>query len=52
MTIDGKPTTMDNGAKAEITNSRMFISFRALGNTLDVNVDWDADTNTAVYKAK
>ena len=50
MTVNGVRQTMDNGAAAEIKDSRMFIPFRALGNALGVNVDWDADTKTAVYK--
>ncbi len=52
MTVNGKQQTMDNGVKAEITDGRMFVPFRALGNALGVQVDWDADTKTAVYSAK
>ncbi len=49
MTINGVKQTMDNGAEAEIKDGRMFIPFRALGNALGVNVDWDAETKTATY---
>lgn len=52
MIVDGKAVTMDNGVKAEITDGRMYIPFRALGNALGVNVDWEADTKTAVYETK
>ncbi len=49
MTVDGKAVTMDNGAKAEIKDGRMYIPFRALGNALGVKVDWNADTKTAIF---
>ena len=52
MIVDGISTTMEYGVKAEIKDSRMFIPFRALGKALGVNVDWDADTKTAIYKVK
>lgn len=52
MIIDGKPQTMENGIKAEITDGRMFVPFRALGNALDVSVEWDANMKTAIYKSK
>ncbi len=52
MIVDGKSIVMDNGVKAEISNNRMFIPFRALGQALGVSVDWDADTKTAVYNIK
>lgn len=52
MVIDGKLQTMENGVKAEITDGRMFVPFRALGNALDVNVEWEPNTKTAVYKIK
>lgn len=41
---------MDNGVQAEITGSRMFIPFRALGKALGVDVTWDTDTKTAIYE--
>lgn len=52
MTVDGTPITMENGVVAEITDSRMFVPFRALGQALGVSVSWDADTRTAIYNAK
>lgn len=30
----------------------MFVPFRALGNALGVDVEWDADTKTAIYSIK
>ncbi len=50
MNINGNPVAMDNGVIAEITDGRMYIPFRALGNALGVDVDWDSDTKTAIYK--
>jgi hypothetical protein len=47
--IDGKTTEIENGVKAEITDGRMFIPFRALGNALGVKVDWDSETKTAIF---
>lgn len=29
----------------------MYIPFMALGEALDVDVDWNANTKTAIYKA-
>lgn len=52
MVIDGKSQIMDNGVKAEIKEGRMFVPFRALGNALGVDVEWDADTKTATYSTK
>ncbi len=52
MTVNGKTTVMDNGVEAEIKDSRMFIPFRALGKALDVDVDWDSETKTAIYQTK
>ena len=52
MTINNNPQIMENGVKAEIKDSRMFIPFRALGRALGVQVDWNAETKTAIYKAK
>ncbi len=52
MTIDGTAVPMDNGVVAEITNDRMFVPFRALGQALGVPVTWDADTRTAIYNQK
>lgn len=52
MIINGNTITMENNVYAEIVDGRMYIPFRALGNALDVNVDWDAKTKTAVYSVK
>ncbi len=48
--VDGKDYSMDYGVTAEITDNRMFIPFRALGTVLGVDVDWDTETKTAIYK--
>lgn len=40
---------MDNGVKAEIKDGRMYIPFRALGEALGADVEWDAETRTAIY---
>lgn len=50
MIVDNKTMVMDNGVKAEIKDSRMYVPFRALGKALGVNVYWEAQTKTAVYK--
>lgn len=47
--INGKSVAMDNGVKAEITNSRMFVPFRALGQALGAKVSWDGETKTAFF---
>lgn len=52
MVIDGTAVPMENGVVAEITDSRMFVPFRALGQALGVPVTWDADTRTAIYNQK
>lgn len=52
MVIDGTAVPMDNGVVAEITDSRMFVPFRALGQALGVPVTWDAETRTAIYNQK
>ena len=52
MYIGNTPIVMENGVKAEIKDGRMFIPFRALGTALGVNVDWDAETKTAIYSVK
>ncbi len=48
--INNTETEMENGVKAEIKDGRMYIPFRALGNALGVNVDWNSETKTAVYR--
>lgn len=50
--INGKKKSMDYGVVAEIKDSRTFVPFRALGEALGAEVDWEADTKTATYKAK
>lgn len=52
MKVDGNQVPMEYGVVAEITDSRMFVPFRALGQALGVAVDWDADTRTATYNQK
>jgi len=51
MIVDGNPIAMDYGVTAEITEDRMFVPFRALGNALGIKVTWDADAKTATYSA-
>ncbi len=50
MTVNGKKTLMNNGVCAEITNNRMFIPFRALGEALGITVEWNGESKTAIYK--
>ncbi len=45
--INGKELKMENNAVSEIKNGRMFVPFRALGNALDVKVEWDKESKTA-----
>ena len=52
MVVDGTSIPMENGVVAEITDSRMFVPFRALGQALGVSVDWDAETRTAIYNKR
>lgn len=52
MVVDGTYVPMDYGVVAEITDSRMFVPFRALGTALGVPVSWDETTRTATYNAK
>ena len=52
MVVDGTSIPMENGVYAEITDSRMFVPFRALGQALGVSVDWDAETRTAIYNKR
>ncbi len=48
------PMTSPSGqpVKAEVTDSRMFVPFRALGDALGVKVTWDDATRTAIYNQK
>lgn len=47
--INGRAVEMANGVSAEITNSRMFVPFRALGEALGADVSWDSETKTAYF---
>lgn len=47
--VNGKAVEMDYGVKAEITNSRMFVPFRALGEALGAEVSWDKESKTAYF---
>ncbi|MCD8214861.1 MAG: hypothetical protein LUC97_04345 [Clostridiales bacterium] len=49
MVINGTTIAMDSNVKAELTNGRMFVPFRALGTALGVNVSWDSDNRIASY---
>lgn len=49
MIVDGKAMYMDNGVKAEISNGRMYVPFRALGKALGVGVSWDSESKSAIY---
>lgn len=50
MVVNGVKSTMSNGTSAEICNGRMYIPFRVLGEVLGVDVEWDSNTKTAIYK--
>jgi len=50
MYVDGSSIYMDNQAKAEMSNGRMFIPLRALGDAFNINVEWDAATKTVTLK--
>lgn len=47
--INGNAKTMDYGVKAEITDSRMFVPFRALGEALGAEVSWDGESKKAYF---
>ncbi len=49
MKVNGAEVPMNYGVTAEITDSRMFVPFRALGTALGVKVTWDDATRTATY---
>ena len=51
MNVNGSTIAMANGVTAEITDGRMFVPFRALGQAFGVSVSWNADTKTAIYNA-
>ncbi len=46
---DGKKITMNNGVFSEITDNRMFVPFRALGEAFDITIGWDSATWTASF---
>ena len=46
---DGKKITMKGGVHSEITDGRMFVPFRALGEAFGINVNWDSSTWTASF---
>lgn len=46
---DGEKITMDNGVYSEITEDRMFVPFRALGEAFGIEVNWDSSTWTATF---
>ncbi len=49
MLVNNEEKSIANGAKAEITDGRMFVPFRALGEAMGLNVDWDKNTKTASF---
>lgn len=49
MLVNNIEKPIANNAKAEITNERMFVPFRALGEAMGLNVDWEANTKTAAF---
>lgn len=49
-TVDGKTVALENNAKAEIKDGRMYVPFRSLGTALGNDVEWDSTTKTAMYK--
>lgn len=50
MNVNGIPIAMPGNVRAEITNGRMFVPFRVIGEALGLDVSWDANTKTAYYK--
>lgn len=53
MTINGAPVNMVDSTglaiKCELTNDRIYVPFRMLGNALGISVEWHTDTATAEY---
>lgn len=47
--VNGQYNIIPNGAKAEISNGRMFVPFRILGEELDAKVNWDKDSKSAYF---
>lgn len=52
MVVDLKTMVMDNNAKAELTNGRMYVPFRSLGKALGVEVEWDGTNKVAKFIAE
>ncbi len=50
--LNGETLAMPNGIRAEITDGRMYVPFRLLGETMGLEVSWEADSKTAVYTMK
>ncbi|MCD8089314.1 MAG: copper amine oxidase N-terminal domain-containing protein [Clostridiales bacterium] len=46
---NGEASETEYSAAAEITDGRMYIPFRALGEALGAEVSWDGETKTASY---
>lgn len=49
MKINGVDKPIANGVKAEIKDSRTFVPFRALGEALNAEVSWNAESKTARF---
>jgi hypothetical protein len=51
MIVNGQELTqlMENGAKAEIKDGRMYVPFRALATAIGAEVDWDGETKTVTF---
>lgn len=47
--VNGQEKTIPNNAVAEISNGRMFVPFRVLGQELNAQVNWDKESKTAYY---
>ena len=52
MMVNGVSKPMPDNVRAEITNGRMFVPFRVLGESMGLNVDWDGNSKTAIYSDK
>lgn len=52
MVVDLKTMAMDNNAKAELNNGRMYVPFRSLGKALGVEVEWDGTNKVAKFIAE
>ena len=47
--IDGKYNPLLNGSVAEIKDGRMYIPFVSLGESLDINVTWNAENKSVTF---